>query len=66
MDNFLYLLAPVGCAVMMAVCMWMMSRGTRRDGPATPAEHNEDKDVAALRAEVAQLRAERGAASIDN
>lgn len=60
MDKIIYLIGPVGCAVGMVVCMAMMGRGMRRrgtQGDATPTE-----DVAALRAEVAELRAERQAA----
>lgn len=54
MDAYLYLLAPLACAVMMVVCMAMMSRGHRRHGDSGRPETSE---VAALRAEVAELRA---------
>lgn len=58
MDKLVYLLlGPLGCAAGMAVCMAMMARGRRRAGAdAQPAPAEE---VDALRAEVAQLRAER-------
>ena len=56
MDKLLYLLAPVGCAVMMIVCMAMMAKGMRRGHQ--PDQHDND-EVAALRAEIAQLREER-------
>lgn len=59
MDNLLYLLAPIGCAAMMAVCMAMMARGMRRDGHVGHGDASEHDEVAALRAEVAQLRAEQ-------
>lgn len=57
MDNLLYLLAPLGCGVMMVLCMVMMGRGMRHKPAAeSPAENEE---IAALRAEVAELRTER-------
>lgn len=56
MDKLLYLLAPAGCAVMMIACMAMMARGMRR---GHQPDHTNDDEVAALRAEVAELRAER-------
>lgn len=62
MDKIIYLIAPAGCAVGMFVCMAMMGRRMRRrdaQGDAAPTD-----DVAALRAEVAELRAERQA-SVD-
>lgn len=59
MDKFLYLLGPIGCAVMMGVCLRSMARGMRRaDGQA---ETEQADEIAALRAEVAELRAERSA-----
>lgn len=59
MNNLPYLVAPIGCAVMMAVCMAMMARGVRRDGHAGHGDASQHDEVAALRAEVAQLRAEQ-------
>ena len=59
MNNLLYLLGPLGCAAMMAVCMAMMARGMRRGGNAEPSDSAEHDEVAALRAQVAELRAER-------
>ena len=56
MDKLLYLVGPLGCAVMMAVCMAMMARGMRCGAHADQPDNTE---VAALRAEVAQLRAEQ-------
>jgi len=57
MNNLVYLLlGPLGCVLAMAVCMAMMARGRR--GNAHP-EHEVTDEVAALRAEVARLRAER-------
>lgn len=62
MDKLIYLVGPVGCAVAMAVCMAMMGRGMRRRG--TQGEPAPTEQVAALRAEVAELRAQRQA-SVD-
>jgi hypothetical protein len=56
MDKLLYLLGPLGCAVMMVVCMAMMARGMRGQ---KDADQHDDDGIAALRAEVAELRAER-------
>ena len=55
MDKLGYVLGPAACAAMMLVCMRMMARGHRDS-------HSSDSDgpeIAALRAEVEQLRAER-------
>ncbi|HUP85291.1 MAG TPA: hypothetical protein VM143_06460 [Acidimicrobiales bacterium] len=59
MDNLFYLVGPLGCAVMMAACMAMMARGMRRDGPAEQGDTGDHDEIAALRAQVAELRAER-------
>lgn len=61
MDKLVYLLlGPLGCVAGMAVCMALMARGRRRaEAEAQPAPADE---VDALRAEVAQLRAERSEA----
>ena len=56
MDKLLYLLGPLACAGMMVVCMALMGRGMRRD---RPQDTDESDEIAALRAEVAELRAER-------
>lgn len=56
------LLPLVGCGVMMAVCMGLMGgkRRSRGSVEAQPAPTREgDPEVAALREEVARLRAER-------
>ena len=59
MDVLLLFLPVLGCAVMMAVCMGLMGGARRlrrrRDEPSEAA----DPEVAALREEVARLRAER-------
>jgi TRAP-type C4-dicarboxylate transport system permease small subunit len=60
MDKLLYLAAPLGCAVMMIACMAMMAKGMRRGHQPDEADAGE---VAALRAEVAELRAERAQAA---
>ena len=62
------LLTPIGCVAMMLVCMKAMHRGAHQNrsepGPVRAATSHE---VAALRAEVAELRAERDrrASSVD-
>ena len=57
MDKLVYLIGPAGCAVVMVVCMAMMGRGMRRQG--TQDDPTPTEEVAALRAEVAELRSER-------
>ena len=60
MSQLLYVLALLACPVGMGVMTWMMSRGK----PAA-AEGTADKQVelARLRAEIDQLRAERDRAA---
>lgn len=57
MDKLLYLVGPLGCAVAMVLCMGMMAKGMRHRGSDGDAAQTED--IAALRAEVARLRAEQ-------
>lgn len=57
MDKLLYLIGPAGCAVAMAVCMALMARRARN--PLGPPRPEVGDEVAALRAEIAELRAER-------
>jgi hypothetical protein len=57
MDKLLYLLPAVGCMIPCAAMMWFMMRK-----PAQPAQPpvplgQQDQEIAALRAEVDQLRA---------
>ncbi|WP_036337441.1 MULTISPECIES: hypothetical protein [Modestobacter] len=56
MSELLYLLALLACPIGMGAMMWMMNRGHRSRPQAT-----EDKQIelAGLRAEIDQLRAER-------
>ncbi len=59
MDKLLYLLGPLGCAAMMGAMMWMM-RGQHRQGTASGQAGQPDpgtqQEIAALRAEIAELR----------
>jgi hypothetical protein len=57
MPEQLYLLALLACPVAMGLLMWIMMRGKQQQAPtATDSSHSE---LARLRAEVDQLRAER-------
>lgn len=53
MIELAYLLPVLGCAAMMAVVMWMMSRGQgRADQPSAPSR---EEEIERLRADVATL-----------
>lgn len=63
MPEAFYALAILACPVGMGLMMWFMMRGGEQSRPNVPAEQpaqptTSDADVAALRAEVDQLRAE--------
>jgi hypothetical protein len=67
MQQLLYSLAALACPVGMGLMMWMMMRGQggnkgSQANPAPPAE-GEDRagQVAALRAEIEQLKADQAA-----
>jgi hypothetical protein len=65
MEIVLAYLPLLGCAAMMAVCVGLMGGARRRrrpagEGPAGEPPEAPDAEVAALREEVARLRAERG------
>ena len=57
MEKLLYLLPALGCMVPCAAMMWFMMRKPAQP-PGTPAPTGpQDQEIAALRAEVDQLRA---------
>ena len=59
MEQLLYLVGPLGCALMMAVCFGMMAKGMRGNcGDDVDASQGTD-EIAELRAEVARLRDNR-------
>ena len=63
MPEAFYALAVLACPVGMGLMMWFMMRGGKQSGPSVPAERSVqptagEAEVAALRAEVDQLRAE--------
>ena len=61
MHSLIYLLPLLGCAVPCGAMMWFMMRpkkdGQQAQQPGTQAPQNQDMEIAALRAEVDQLRA---------
>jgi hypothetical protein len=55
-DTLVYLLSVLGCAAMMGLMTWMM-RGNHAN--AAPPDPNTAEEITRLRAEVAELRAQR-------
>ncbi|HEX9357433.1 MAG TPA: hypothetical protein VF933_26915 [Streptosporangiaceae bacterium] len=63
MDKLLYLLPALGCMIPCAALMWFMMRKpaqARQQQSATAQPGTQDQEIAALRAEVDQLRAASG------
>lgn len=60
MENIAFLLPALGCVVMMPVMMWMMNRGSQHRGQPDGKPSGRESEVAQLRREVEQLRAEQG------
>jgi hypothetical protein len=63
MQSVLLGLAALACPVGMGLMMWMMMRGERRpDSSAAPAPVGDQaSQIAALRAEIEQLKVDRAA-----
>ena len=62
MEKLLYLLPALGCPAGMGICLWMMMRSGKSGRQAPPGRSAaqvsiQDQEIAALRAEVDQLRA---------
>ena len=60
MPDLMYLLAFLMCPIVMGAMMLMMMRGSGHEGNSEEPSRSVD-EVAQLRAEVEELRAERGA-----
>jgi hypothetical protein len=61
MDKLVYLLPALGCAVMMGAMMWMMMRGNDNTAQGQQPDTSTAEEIAALRAEIAALRADKDA-----
>lgn len=60
MTETFYALAVLACPVGMGLMMWLMMRGGKQSAPAPSLKPTAtDAEIAALRAEVDQLRAEQ-------
>ena len=57
MEGFVYALAVLACPIGMGAMMWFMAR-SGRSRAAAPGGDPQEQDLAALRAEVDQLRAQ--------
>jgi hypothetical protein len=72
MIQLFYGLAALACPVGMGLMMWMMMRGNRNNAsgnagvaPGVPAPLESQQQMAQLRAEIDQLKAERAARGED-
>jgi hypothetical protein len=61
MDRLVYLLPAVGCAAMMGGMMWMMMRGNHHGVQAQQSDAEAAAEIAALRTEIAAVRADQDA-----
>lgn len=57
--ELLWRLALLACPVGMGVMMWMMMRGSRPGASQAPSEAATNEELARLRHEIDQLRADR-------
>jgi len=58
-DKLAYLLPVLGCAAMMGVMMWMMRGSHAGNTNAAQPDPRTAQEIAALRAEIADLRAQQ-------
>jgi hypothetical protein len=58
-DKLAYLLPVLGCAAMMGLMMWTMRGSHAGTNNAAPPDPHTAEEIAALRAEIADLRAQR-------
>jgi hypothetical protein len=59
MQQLFYSVAVLACPIGMGLMMWMMMRGQRNNTAAGSGPPDDSGQVARLRAEIEQLKAER-------